>query len=84
VADAMSAAQEFEEFCTRHPRAAGDIIYMLEVYKTCDRHERVNGRRPKFEEVYTHIFGSANQPHCERCNPAFYREKQILGAPIQR
>jgi len=81
--DMSLAADEFEKFYRQHPRVAPDLFYILEVYKNCDRIE-LHTARPAFEEAYTHVFGSSTQPACERCNPAFYREKRILGAPFPR
>jgi hypothetical protein len=72
-------ADEFEAFSRRHPRVARDLLYILEVYNRCDRVPH-GFERPNFEDAYTHVFGGDGRKACERCNPAFYREKTIVGS----
>ncbi len=82
------SADKFSRFRQRHPQAAPDLLHLLEVYDRCDRvpHPRRRGvygvigalDALDFERVYEHIFGSQTQEPCERCNPAFFREKRLL------
>ncbi len=76
-------AHDFDAFYRRHPKAARDLLYILEVYKKCDR-VALTLDPPSFEEAYLHVLGGPNQAPCERCNPAFDREKRILGVPASR
>lgn len=91
ASDSTAVTDEFATFFRSHPKAAPDLLYILEVYKKCDH---VQQRRqslafppqtePSFEEAYVHVFGSPTQLACERCKPAFYREKRILSAASSR
>jgi hypothetical protein len=78
-----STGDQVTAFYQRHPKVARDLLYILEVYKGCPRVPQTSGL-PDLERVYVHVFGSASEAACDRCNPAFYREKLILGAPPPR